>query len=103
MELTDIVPTLLEAPRAARAPEYVQGKSLGPVLRRGGRRGQAPGVRASEYHDALQMPDATHANMLRNERYKLVYYHGHPSGELYDLEKDPTNSGTCGTIPTPGV
>jgi hypothetical protein len=27
--------------------------------------------------------------MLRNERYKLVLYHGHPWGELYDLEKDP--------------
>lgn len=84
-ELTDIVPTLLEG-LGLRVPEYVQGKSLWPVLSGAAR--HRPFVR-SEYHDALQMPDATHANMLRNERYKLVYYHGHPAGELYDLEKDP--------------
>ena len=85
MELTDIVPTLLEG-LGLRVPEYVQGKSAWPVL--SGAAKHRPFVR-SEYHDALQMPDATHANMLRNERYKLVYYHGHPAGELYDLEKDP--------------
>jgi len=27
--------------------------------------------------------------MYRNERYKLVIYHGHGLGELYDLEEDP--------------
>jgi len=43
----------------------------------------------SEYHDVLDLPDGSHANMLRDERYKLVCYHGHPWGELFDLEKDP--------------
>ena len=27
--------------------------------------------------------------MIRNERYKLVVYHGHDYGELFDLETDP--------------
>lgn len=27
--------------------------------------------------------------MIRDERYKLVVYHGHGLGELFDLETDP--------------
>lgn len=27
--------------------------------------------------------------MHRDERYKLVVYHGHGLGELYDLQEDP--------------
>ena len=27
--------------------------------------------------------------MYRDERYKLVVYHGHDLGELYDLVEDP--------------
>ena len=27
--------------------------------------------------------------MIRDERYKLVVYHGHGLGELFDLEADP--------------
>jgi arylsulfatase A-like enzyme len=27
--------------------------------------------------------------MYRDERYKLVVYHGHEHGELYDLATDP--------------
>ena len=42
-----------------------------------------------EYHDALDHRYASHANMLRNDRYKLVVYHGHEVGELYDLQEDP--------------
>jgi len=33
--------------------------------------------------------DGTYATMYRDERYKLVVYHGHGLGELYDLEEDP--------------
>jgi arylsulfatase len=88
VELTDIVPTLLEA-IGLPVPDWVQGKSLLPLA--GGAADASahrPFVRC-EYHDALDLPDHTHANMLRNERYKLVCYHGHAAGELYDLEKDP--------------
>ena len=27
--------------------------------------------------------------MYRDERYKIVVYHGHEQGELYDLQEDP--------------
>ena len=30
--------------------------------------------------------------MLRTERYKLVVMHGLEPGELYDLERDPTET-----------
>ena len=42
-----------------------------------------------EYYDAVDMPDGTFATMYRDERHKLVVYHGHGLGELYDLEEDP--------------
>lgn len=42
-----------------------------------------------KYYDALNLPFASHATMLRTARYKLVVYHGHDVGELYDLQADP--------------
>ena len=50
-----------------------------------------------EYYDALNMylprePDRhtpCWATMYRDERHKLVSYHGLDYGELYDLERDP--------------
>ena len=67
----------------------MQGRSLLPLLT-----GEAPSdhhrdfVR-SEYYDAVDMPDNTHATMYRDDRYKLVVYHGHDRGELYDMQADP--------------
>jgi hypothetical protein len=43
----------------------------------------------SEYFDALQEPNGSYGTMYRDRRYKLVVYHGHGLGELYDLENDP--------------
>jgi len=43
----------------------------------------------SEYHDALDRPFASHADMIYDGRFKLVVYHGHEVGELYDLQDDP--------------
>ncbi len=88
VELTDLAPTLLEI-AGMRVPESMQGRSLLPILR-----GDAPPdhhrdfVR-SEYFDALAEPDGTFATMYRDRRYKLVVYHGHRLGELYDLQTDP--------------
>ena len=88
VELMDIAPTLLEI-TGVTVPDYIQGKSLAPLLQ-----GQAdtafhkPFVR-SEYFDAIQGTDHSRATMYRDERYKLVVYHGHGLGELYDLVVDP--------------
>ncbi|MFN2284836.1 MAG: sulfatase/phosphatase domain-containing protein, partial [Anaerolineae bacterium] len=80
--------TLLEA-NGLPISKHIQGKSLLPLLT-----GQvAPDYHRDfvrcEYHDALNLPLASHANMLRTERYKLVVYHGCDVGELYDLQEDP--------------
>ncbi len=88
VELADIVPTLLDVVDLPMS-ENIHGMSLRPILC-----GQAdPGVHHDivrcEYHDALDRPFASHANMIRDGRYKLIVYHGHAIGELYDLQEDP--------------
>lgn len=88
VELIDIAPTLLEL-AGEPVPLHMQGRSLLPLLS-----GQAdpshhrPAVRC-EYYNALALPDSSYATMLRDARYKLVVYHGHGLGELYDLQADP--------------
>ena len=47
-----------------------------------------------EYYSAInpnfaETYNGTFATMIRDERYKLVVYHGHGLGELFDLEADP--------------
>ena len=72
----------------------MQGRSLLPILT-----GQAdPGhhrdfVRCEYYRalSAIAQPrfEGSYATMLRGDRYKLVVYHGHEVGELFDLHHDP--------------
>ena len=88
VELMDITPTLMEI-LGIPQPDYMQGMSLWPIL--SGKKSATshkPMVR-SEFFDALNQPFHTRATMLRDERYKLVVYHGIGLGELYDLEQDP--------------
>lgn len=87
VELTDIVPTLLESVGLPQ-PEYVQGRSLVPYLTGGAPDRPRRFVRC-EYYDAIRMPRASRANMLFDGRWKLVVYHGQGLGELYDLKEDP--------------
>ena len=116
VELLDMTPTVLEL-AGLEVPEYIQGRSLLPILK-----GEATpdfhreSVRC-EYFDAIYLdktrsavgpqgtvfapvrgrggpqryPDGvgTFATMFRTDRHKLVIYHGHNLGELYDLEEDP--------------
>ena len=116
VELLDIPATLLDL-AGLPIPDYVQGKSLLPILT-----GAAPPdhhrdfVRC-EYFDAInpasihresgplghiqapdkkrltpdELPDGVgaFATMYRTDRYKLSVYHGHNLGELYDLDEDP--------------
>lgn len=88
VELVDLPPTLLEA-AGLPIPDFMQGKSLVPILS-----GQAdPDYHkdhvVSEYHDAVALPGATHGTMFFDGRYKSIVYHGHSAGEIYDLATDP--------------
>ncbi len=88
VELADIVPTLNDA-IGRPTSDLIQGLSLHGILT-----GEADPAHhhefvRCEYHDALARPQDSHANMLYDGRYKLVLYHGHQVGELYDLEHDP--------------
>jgi arylsulfatase A-like enzyme len=87
VELVDIVPTLLEL-TGLSVPDTMQGKSLLPILK-----GKFDPDKHREfvrcvYYKVLQGPES-YATMLRNRRYKIVNYHGHDLGELFDLKKDP--------------
>lgn len=92
VELLDLTATVVEL-AGLQQPEYMQGRSLLPILR-----GEAPAeshrefVR-SEYFDSLAPHftggSGTFGTMYRDRRYKLCVYHGHGLGELYDLHDDP--------------
>ena len=88
VELMDITPTLLEV-CGIEQPNYMQGKSLWPIISGSAKPDfHKPYIR-SEFFDALNQPYHSRATMLRDERYKLVMYHGIGLGELYDLDQDP--------------
>ncbi len=88
VELSDKAPTLLEL-AGEPIPGHMTGKSLVPILRGTASSSKHRDFVRCEYYDALLEPDATFATMYRDERYKLVVYHGREYGELYDLQEDP--------------
>ncbi len=91
VELTDVAPTLL-ALVGVDAPERMQGRSLLPVIY-GQTDSHRDFVRCEYYHTlspaAQPHFEGSYATMLRDRRCKLVVYHGHGMGELFDLEADP--------------
>ncbi|MCH8294962.1 sulfatase-like hydrolase/transferase, partial [Candidatus Poribacteria bacterium] len=88
VELLDKTPTLLEL-AGLEVPEQMQGRSLLPILKGEADADSHRDFVRCEFYDALDMPDGTFATMYRDERYKLIVYHGHEHGELYDLMSDP--------------
>ena len=88
VELTDITPTLLEICGLDR-PNYITGQSLLPILNGERSAGQHREYVRCEFIDALDMPDASVATMYFDGRHKLIVYHNHHLGELYDLAADP--------------
>ena len=88
VELVDKAPTLLEL-AGLTVPDGMQGRSLLPILRGEAEADHHRDFVRCEYYDAVDLPDHSFATMYRDERYKLVVYHGHDEGELYDLIDDP--------------
>lgn len=88
VELIDLAPTVLEAAGMA-VPPQIQGRSLHALLSGGSDPHQHRSCVVSEYHDALDLPNASHGSMYFDGKYKLSVYHGTGIGELYDLTSDP--------------
>ena len=88
VELLDKAPTILEL-AGLEVPERMQGRSLLPILKGEADADSHRDFVRCEFYDALDMPDGTFATMYRDARYKLIVYHGHEHGELYDLMEDP--------------
>jgi arylsulfatase A-like enzyme len=88
VELIDKAPTILDL-AGIDLPEKMQGQSLLAILRGEKQLNRHRDYVRCEYYDALDEPDSSFATMFRDERYKLVVYHGHDLGELYDLQEDP--------------
>ena len=86
VELMDLVPTFYDV-LEMEMPYWMQGKSLLPVLK--GETERHRDFVRTEFYGAIAYPDQTHATMYRDERWKLVCYHGKDVCELYDLENDP--------------
>jgi len=95
VELTDLAPTILEA-AGLPVPDRMVGRSLVGLLRGDAALDDHREYVRSEYYRTLN-PDTperndfrgSYATMIRDDRYKLVVYHGHPVGELFDLARDP--------------
>jgi len=87
MELIDIAPTLLEA-AGVDVPEYIQGRTLMPILLGQTDAGRHRDCVFSEYYNAWTHKHS-YGSMLRTRDEKIVIYHGTDQGELYDLNADP--------------
>jgi len=87
VELVDITPTLLEL-NGLPVPETMQGKSLLPILEGKADPNHHRDFVRSVFYRVLEGPQS-YATMIRTHEYKLVNYHGHEVGELFDLTNDP--------------
>jgi arylsulfatase A-like enzyme len=85
----DVAPTLLEL-AGVSAPGSMDGISFAQYLKN---KEEIKPIRKSllyEYYWEYNFPQTPTTFALRNQRYKLIQYHGvWDSDELYDLQKDP--------------
>jgi len=87
VELVDIAPTLLEV-TGLSVPEKMQGRSLFKILQGKGDPDRHRDFVRCVYYKVLDGLES-YATMIRTHKYKLVNYHGHQTGELFDMTKDP--------------
>ena len=95
MEAIDLLPTFLDAVESKASKHRLEGNSLMPILR---------GEKISKWRESVFSeidysfnearkllnlgPSDARAYMIRNKRWKYIYYKGFPS-QLFDLENDP--------------
>ncbi len=99
VELVDIVPTLLEL-AGLPVPDHMPGRSLVSLLTGATEPHMHREFVRTEYYGAWQSKRRagsrrSYGTMIRTHRHKLVNYHGHPLGELFDLEQDPHEFHNC--------
>jgi arylsulfatase A-like enzyme len=87
VELIDIAPTLLDA-TGLDIPNYIQGKSLLPILNGKKTADHHRDYVFSEYYNSWTHKHA-YGSMLRTVNEKIIVYHGTNQGELYNLKCDP--------------
>ena len=92
VELLDMTATLLDV-TGVPAPDYLQGKSLLPIMTGDSSPDSHREYVRCEYFDSLDPHftggTGTYGTMHRTRRYKLCVYHDKNLGELYDLQEDP--------------
>ena len=92
VELLDMSATILDL-AGVTIPDYLQGRSLTPILSGELSPHHHRGSVRTEYFDALAKQfcagNASFATMYRTARYKLITYHRENLGDLFDLENDP--------------
>ena len=86
-ELIDITPTLLDA-AGLSIPQFIQGKTLLPILSGKANPDHHRNSVFSEYYNAWSHKHS-YGTMHRTNIHKMIVYHGTDQGELYDLDKDP--------------
>lgn len=89
VELVDLPETILEA-AGLDVPRSMQGKSLLPILEGKADADIHKSHVISEFWDAIDLPAGSHGSMYFDGRYKSCVYHDQETGELYDLETDPS-------------
>lgn len=85
----DFAPTFLDA-AGAPVPEWMQGRSLLPVLRGGGKtpEGWRTAMYYRYYHDPGDHDTRAHYG-VRTATHKLIHYWKKDQWELFDLRTDP--------------
>ena len=89
--MIDIAPTILEA-AGLDVHEDMQGRSLVPIATGQVSAATHKDLVLCDFNDSVgysPVSDQTQATMSFDGRYKLVLYHSHDIGELFDLEADP--------------